>query len=63
MLIKVVPICGNLKFRNENGYYSHIERLEGCQVDLYKMVERYLGRDREEDIGPDQELKIGRGVR
>ena len=58
-----MPICGNLKFKNQRGYYSHIERLKDCQVDLYKMVERYLGRDRADDIGPYQELKIGRGLR
>ena len=43
MFMKVVPICGNLKFKAKNGIYQHIKRLKKCPVKIYHMVERYLG--------------------
>ena len=60
-----MPVCGNLKFRDERGWYKHIDHLRSCQMKIYQMVERYLGlnRHRETAFHAEQELDLGRGLR
>ena len=38
-----MPICGNLKFEDQNGFYRHLPRLAKCNMKIYSMVERFLG--------------------
>ena len=59
---KVVPICGDLKFKDDQGFYRHIERLMKCQMRIYKMVERFIGEG-ESELGPGKEAGTGRGAR
>ena len=61
--MKVVPICGNLKFEGQLGFYRHIKRLSACKVKVYRVVERYLGLGREADVSRKEELDNNRGLR
>ena len=60
--MKVVPICGNLKFKDDDGFYRHIWRLRKCKMRIYAMVERYIGEG-QYGLGPGETAKGGRGAR
>ena len=62
---QVEPICGNLKFKDKDGFYRHIDRLNSptfCEaVKVYDHVERYLGKPKID--GEESEVNVGRGLR
>ena len=61
---QVEPICGNLKFKDKDGFYRHIDRVKSptfCEpVKVYELVERYLGKPK---IDEETEVDVGRGLR